>query len=76
MTLADDVAELEENYDNLKSEVRVLEESLDEVEGELEEVTNERNKLQEFYDWVLLAYPVVVKDYESVKVIEEMANGI
>jgi uncharacterized protein YlxW (UPF0749 family) len=76
MTLADDVAELEENYDNLKSEVRVLEESLDEVEGELEEVTNERNKLQAFYDWVLLAYPVVVKDYESVKVIEEMANGI
>jgi hypothetical protein len=76
MTLADDVAELEENYDNLKSEVRVLEESLDEVEGELEEMTNERNKLQAFYDWVLLAYPVVVKDYESVKVIEEMANGI
>ena len=76
MTLADDVAELEENYDNLKSEVRVLEESLDEVEGELEEMTNERNKLQAFYDWVLLAYPVVVKDYESVKVIEEMANGL
>jgi hypothetical protein len=76
MTLADDVAELEENYDNLKSEVRVLEESLDEVEGELEQVVNERDKLQAFYDWVLLAYPVVVKDYESVKVIEEMANGI
>ena len=76
MTLADDVAELEENYDNLKSEVRVLEESLDEVEGELEQVVNERDKLQAFYTWVELAYPVVVKDFNSVKIIEEMANGL
>jgi predicted nucleic acid-binding Zn-ribbon protein len=76
MTLADDVAELEENYDNLKSEVRVLEESLDEVEMELEDVTNQLTKFKEFRTWAELVYPEIVRDYESVKVIEEVANGV
>ena len=74
MSLADDVSDLEDNYEELKQECRSLEESLNEVEGELEQVVNERDRLQEFREWVLLAYPVVVKDYESVKVIEEIAN--
>jgi chromosome segregation ATPase len=74
MSLADDVEVLEGNYEELKLECRSLEESLNEVEGELEQVVNERDRLQEFREWVLLAYPVVVKDYESVKVIEEIAN--
>jgi chromosome segregation ATPase len=76
MTLADDVAELEENYDNLKAEVRVLEESLDEVEGELEDVTNQLARANEFREWVQHVYPEIIRDYDSVKVIEEMANGI
>jgi predicted nuclease with TOPRIM domain len=74
MSLADDVAELEDDYERVKAENRSLEESLDEVEGELEDVTNQLTKLKEFYTWVELAYPVVVKDYESVKLIEEIAN--
>jgi predicted nuclease with TOPRIM domain len=76
MSLADDVAELEDDFERVKAENRSLEESLDEVEGELEDMINQRNKMQEFYDWVRLAYPVIVKDYESVKIIEEVANGI
>lgn len=76
MSLADDVQVLEDNYDELRQECRGLEESLAECEGELEDMINQRNKYQEFYDWVLLAYPVVVKDYESVKLIEEVANGL
>ena len=83
MSLADDVAELEESYEAVREELRNaedrcvdMEQQLDDVEGELEQVVNERDKLQAFYTWVELAYPVVVKDFNSVKVIEEMANGI
>lgn len=74
MSLADDVAELEESYEQARQDVRSLEESLDEVEGQLELANDEVNKLKEFRDWVELAYPVVVKDYESVKLIEEKAH--
>ena len=74
MTLSDDVAELEENYERLKDENRELECDLDGLERELEDVTNQLHKSQEFKKWVELAYPVVVKDYESVKLIEEVAN--
>ncbi len=74
MSLADDVEVLEGNYEELKLECRSLEESLNEVEGELEQVVNERDKLQAFYTWVELAYPIVVKDFNSVKLIEEIAN--
>lgn len=74
MSLADMVAELEEDCEQLKGEVRSLEQSLDEVEMELEDVTNQLHKLQEFRKWVELAYPVIIKDYESVKLIEEVAN--
>jgi septal ring factor EnvC (AmiA/AmiB activator) len=74
MSLADDVAELEESYEQARQDCRHLEEQLDEVEMELEDVTNQLTKFKEFRDWVELAYPVVVKDYESVKVIEEIAN--
>ena len=83
MSLADDVAELEESYEAVREELRNaedrcsdMEQQLDDVEGELEQVMNERDKLQAFYTWVELAYPVVVKDFNSVKVIEEMANGL
>jgi chromosome segregation ATPase len=76
MSLSEMVAELEDDYESIKSECRGLEESLDEVEGELEDMINQRNKMQEFYDWVSLAYPVIIKDYESVKLIEEKANGL
>ena len=41
-----------------------------------EDMINQRNKLQEFYDWVRLAYPEIIKDYGCVKIIEEKANGI
>ena len=74
MSLSESVAELEEDIEHYKDEVRGLEESLTEVEGELEQVTNELTKLKEFKEWVELAYPVIIKDYESVKLIEEVAN--
>lgn len=73
MSLASDVETLEDNYEELKSECRGLEESLIEVEGELEEATEELNELKKFREWVELAYPVVVKDFNSVKLIEEVA---
>ena len=76
MSLSEQVYELEDDCESLKQECRQLEEQLEDVEAQLEDMVNQRNKYQEFYDWVLLAYPVVVKDYESVKVIEEMANGL
>lgn len=75
-SLGEMVAELEDDYESVKQDCRHLEEQLEDVEVQLEDMTNQRNKYQAFYDWVLLAYPVVVKDYESVKLIEEMANGI
>lgn len=74
MSLSEMVAELEDDFERLQSDRRGLEESLDECEAELEDMTNQRNKYQEFYDWVREAYPVIVKDYESVKLIEEVAN--
>jgi chromosome segregation ATPase len=74
MSLANDVEVLEDNYEELKQECRSLEESLSEVEGELEDMINQRDRLQAFYTWVELAYPVVVKDYQSVKLIEEIAH--
>lgn len=74
MTLGDQVAELEDDFERLKNDNRGLEEALDECESELEDVTNQLNKLKEFKEWVELAYPVVVKDYESVKLIEEVAH--
>jgi hypothetical protein len=76
MSLADDVADLEESYEQARQDCRHLEEQLDEVEMELEDVTNQLTDLKAFKEWVELAYPVVVKDYECVKVIEEVANGI
>jgi predicted nucleic acid-binding Zn-ribbon protein len=83
MNLGELVSELEQDYENLKQECRQIEErcddmeqQLDDVEQDLETTIQQRNKLQEFYTWVELAYPVVVKDYQSVKIIEEIANGI
>lgn len=74
MSLGEQVSELEEDCEQLKGEVSSLEESLCEVEGELEDMVNQRDRLQAFYTWVELAYPVVVKDYQSVKLIEEIAH--
>jgi predicted nuclease with TOPRIM domain len=76
MSLSEMVQEMEDDYEELRTNYRQLEEQLEDVEVQLEDVVNQRNKYQEFYDWVLLAYPEVVKDYGCVKVIEEMANGI
>ena len=83
MSLADDVAELEESYEAVRAELRNaeercsdMEEQLDDVEQDLETTINQPNKLQEFYDWAKEVYPEVVRDYESVKVIEEVANGL
>ena len=83
MSLADDVAELEESYEAVRAELRNaeercvdMEEQLDDVEQDLETTINQRNKLQEFYDWAKEVYPEVVRDYESVKIIEEVANGL
>ena len=72
--LADQVSDLESECDELNGQVSSLEQSLDEVEGELEEKINELEKAKEFIEWVKLAYPVIIKDYECVKVIEEKAN--
>jgi len=81
MSLADDVAELEESYEAVRAELRNaeercvdMEEQLDDVEQDLETTIQQRNKLQEFYDWAKEVYPEIVRDYESVKVIEEIAN--
>lgn len=76
MSLSEQVYELEEDLERLKDEVRCLEENLNEVEQDLEDAENELVKLREFKAWVDMAYPVVVKDYESVKLIEEVANGL
>jgi uncharacterized coiled-coil DUF342 family protein len=76
MSLADDVAELEESYEQARQDCRHLEEQLDELEGQLELANDEVNKLKEFRDWVQLVYPEIIRDYESVKVIEEVANGL
>jgi chromosome segregation ATPase len=53
-----------------------MEEQLDDVEQDLETTIQQRNKLQEFYDWAKEVYPEVVRDYDSVKIIEEVANGL
>ena len=74
MSLSDMVAELEDDCERYRQECVSLEENIDEVEAELEGVTNDLHKLQEFYKWVEQAYPVIIKDYESVKLIEEVAN--
>ena len=76
MSLSDDVAELEQDYDHYRDKVRNLEDQLDDVEQDLETTIQQRDKLQEFYDWAKEVYPEIVRDYESVKVIEEIANGL
>lgn len=83
MSLADDVQALEESYEGVREELRELEQryadmeqQLEDCECELEDVTNQLHKSQEFYTWVELAYPEVVKDYGCVKIIEEVANGL
>lgn len=73
-SLGEMVAELEDDYESIKQDCRHLEEQLEDVEVQLEDATNKLNELQEFKNWVELAYPVIVKDYESVKLIEEVAN--
>ena len=72
--LADEIAEMESECDELKGQLSSLEQSLDEVEAELEEKINQVNELKAFYEWVKLAYPVIIKDYECVKLIDEVAN--
>lgn len=74
MSLGEMVLELEDDFERLKDECRNLEQSVDEVESELEDVTNQLNKANEFREWVQLVYPEIVRDYESVKVIEEIAH--
>ena len=76
MSLSEQVYELEDNYEELRTECRGLEESLSEVEGELEDMINQRDKLQEFYTWVEMVYPEIVKDYGCVKIIEEVSHGL
>jgi len=83
MSLSEQVYELEESYQAVRQELRNaedrcvdMEQQLDDVEQDLETMINQRDKLQEFYDWAKEVYPEIVRDYDSVKVIEEMANGI
>jgi uncharacterized coiled-coil DUF342 family protein len=83
MSLSEQVYELEESYQAVRQELRELEErcgdmeeQLDDVEQDLETTIQQRNKLQEFYDWAKEVYPEIVRDYDSVKIIEEVANGI
>ena len=72
--LGDMVSELEQDCATYKQENLDLEHQLDEVEDELEQVTNDKNELQKFYFWVREVYPEIVKDYGCVKIIEEKAN--
>lgn len=74
MSLGEMVSEMEQDLEHYKGECISLEQSLDEVEQELEATVNDLNKANEFIEWVKLAYPVIIKDYESVKVIEEVAH--
>lgn len=76
MSLSEQVYELEEDCESLKTNNRQLEEQLDDVETQLEDERNERNRLQEFYTWVEMAYPEIVKDYGCVKIIEEVSHGL
>jgi len=74
MSLGDMVLELEDDFERLKAECRGLEEEVNDLEQDLETTIQQRNQLQEFYDWVGLAYPEIIKDYGCVKLIEEKAN--
>ena len=65
--LGDMVSELEQDCATYKQENLDLEHQLDDMEQDFETMTQQRNKLQEFYDWVKEVYPVIIKDYESVK---------
>jgi peptidoglycan hydrolase CwlO-like protein len=76
MSLSEMVSELEDDYEELKTNNRHLEEQLDDVEQDLETKIQQLNELQAFKDWVEMAYPEVVKDYGCVKIIEEVANGL
>ena len=76
MNLGELVSELEQDYESLKQECRQIEEQLDELEGQLEQMVDERDKFKEFREWVELVYPEIVKDFNSVKIIEEVANGL
>lgn len=76
MSLSEMVSELEDDYEELKTNNRHLEEQLDDVEQDLETKIQQLNQLQAFYTWVEMAYPEVVKDYGCVKIIEEVANGL
>jgi len=72
--LADQVSDLESECDELEGQVSSLEDEVNELEGQLELANDGVKKLQEFYDWVALAYPEIIKDYGCVKLIEEKAN--
>ena len=76
MSLADQVEELENDVMSLRDELDRTDTELNEVVRELEDMTCRHDELLAFKTWVELAYPVVVKDYESVKIIEEVANGV
>lgn len=74
--LAEMVEELEQEASELENTVSSLEDDISDLEQDIEVITQQRDKLQEFKEWVEMAYPEVAKDYGCVKVIEEVANGL
>ena len=82
--------ELEEEIDRLQMKVESLEEELNNVDIDLNHLTDretdlemQRDKLQgdldeaqHFIDWVKDAYPKVVDDYNAVMIIQGEGYGI
>ena len=74
-SLADRVAEMEEDCDELEGQVHSLEVNIEDLENQLEDVHNELNKLKELEDWLYDTYPEIAKQYECLNDLKEKANG-
>ena len=76
MSLGEMVSEMEQDLEHYKGECISLEQSLEEVEVELEATVNDLNQANEFIEWVKLAYPDIAEEFKCVDLVKEKANGI
>ena len=74
-SLADRVAEMEEDCDELEGQVHSLEVNIEDLENQLEEVHNDLNKMKELEDWLYDTYPEIAKQYECLNDLKEKVNG-
>jgi predicted RNase H-like nuclease (RuvC/YqgF family) len=76
MSLADMVAELEQDYDSLKQECYELEEKADALESTLDYERREREEYEDFWTWIDTVYPHIMNEYRAVLAIKEKSNGV